>query len=232
MSKARISSMQSNAEAEQTYRRVRASSVLEKPAGFGDRASDECPRSRFVPIQPTPSTFLSVASNEQQTIGSFAPTSQARPRLRSLLSTDAPKDTRPQLSHIVTGSSWLLNTAFQNTVSPFTTLSRPQSPVPSISRTPSPDTDLESPSTAPSSAGPSTPSRSLASSPIGTTRSLHSVLESLEDSSKFRIRTSCATCKRSGSNFPCCPRCGEMWCSRACRLQGNNGKRHQCGHSR
>lgn len=224
-------------EGEQPYRRVRASSVLEKPpsARYGERRPGGTSHSRFVPIQPIPSTHLYVANDEQEMLGSFAPTSQVRPRLRSLLSTELCKGPQPQPSNsfnIGSGSSWLSNTTFSNPISPFS-LPHPHSPVvPSISRTPSPYTDPESLPSVPSSAGPSTPTRSRTSSPIGTTRSLHSVLESLEDASKFHVRTCCATCKKVGSNFPCCPKCGEMWCSRACRLQGNSGKRHECGRSR
>ena len=112
--------------------------------------------------------------------------------------------------------------------------------------------------TAPSSAGPATPilppSHTLprvpgkpprsnvsmstgtggsvvATSPVmdGTaTPSLHPVLAGLERTSMFRVKTACATCGERGSNFPCCPKCGEMWCSRACRLKKGDGKRHVC----
>lgn len=222
-------------ERDQTYRRVRASSVLEKPAEFDARRSGGLSHSRFVPSQPTPSTLLYVATDEQEMLGSFAPTSRARSRLRSLLSTELCAGPKPRPSlfvHTGPGSSWLSSATFSNTVSPFT-LSRPHSPVvPSISRTPSPYFDNEAISSPTSSAGPSTPARSLAGSPVGTTRSLHSVLETLEDASKFCVRTCCSTCRNSGSNFPCCPKCGDMWCSRDCRLHGNNGKRHQCRGSR
>ena len=60
------------------------------------------------------------------------------------------------------------------------------------------------------------------------TATLHPVLESLERASMFRVQTACAGCGRRGSNFPCCPKCGEMWCSRACRLKKGDGKRHVC----
>lgn len=49
----------------------------------------------------------------------------------------------------------------------------------------------------------------------------------LEKNSKFCARTfQCATCGRAGSDFPRCAKCGELWCSRECRLNG--GKRHIC----
>ncbi|KAF9241183.1 hypothetical protein BU15DRAFT_87392 [Melanogaster broomeanus] len=55
---------------------------------------------------------------------------------------------------------------------------------------------------------------------------LHPVLEAVEKSSKLSYRTTCSTCLKSGRDFPRCPRCNDMWCSRECRLQG--GKRHVC----
>ena len=124
----------------------------------------------------------------------------------------------------------------------------PQSPgLPSICRTPSSFSGSGSDeyfSTAPSSAGPPTPvlnpaaplprpgtgaGKGKALGPEGSPAvSLHAVLEGLERASMFRVRTACAACGRSGSNFPRCPKCGEMWCSRACRLQKSDGKRHVC----
>ena len=54
-------------------------------------------------------------------------------------------------------------------------------------------------------------------------------LVDLENHSKFRSSSICVFCKRSGTNFPSCPRCGETWCSRGCRLKGSgNGTRHHC----
>lgn len=121
----------------------------------------------------------------------------------------------------------------------------PRSPgLPSICRTPSSfsGSDDYFP-TAPSSAGPATPvlptapalpaSGRKAPAPAaavaeGALPSLHPVLESLERGSMFRVKTACATCGQRGSNFPCCPKCGEMWCSRACRLRKGDGKRHVC----
>ncbi|KAI0770314.1 hypothetical protein C8Q74DRAFT_1274758 [Fomes fomentarius] len=118
----------------------------------------------------------------------------------------------------------------------------PPSPdLPSICRTPSSYSYSESDyfPTAPSSAGPPTPVHTAATLPPSAgaaaaacrkskKESLHPVLEGLERASLFRVRTACATCGKYGSNFPCCPKCGEMWCSRACRLQKGDGKRHVC----
>lgn len=86
---------------------------------------------------------------------------------------------------------------------------------PSISRTLLTDFD---------SAEPSAASSSMDSD--GDTAKLYPVLEAVEKGSKLSYRTICSTCKRAGTNYPRCPRCNEMWCSRACRLQG--GKKHSC----
>ncbi|KAJ7598787.1 hypothetical protein C8J56DRAFT_915028 [Mycena floridula] len=36
----------------------------------------------------------------------------------------------------------------------------------------------------------------------------------------------CATCLKAGKEFPRCRKCGDMWCSRQCRVNG--GARHRC----
>ncbi|KAI1789607.1 hypothetical protein LXA43DRAFT_1152487 [Ganoderma leucocontextum] len=111
----------------------------------------------------------------------------------------------------------------------------PGSPdLPSICRTPSSYSSSDYFTTTPSSAGPTTPVHTGVVLPIkpdgrkSEASSLHPVLENLEQTSMFRVLTACATCGKRGSNFPCCPKCGEMWCSRPCRLQKGNGKRHIC----
>ncbi|KAI0761958.1 hypothetical protein BD413DRAFT_220812 [Trametes elegans] len=110
--------------------------------------------------------------------------------------------------------------------------SGPHTPIPSICRTPSSYSGSEYFPTAPSSAGPATPVHTAAALPVARkSESLHPVLENLERTSMFCVQTACATCGKAGSNFPCCPRCGEMWCSRVCRLQRGNGKRHICTRS-
>ncbi|KAI6015572.1 hypothetical protein BKA83DRAFT_2082597 [Pisolithus microcarpus] len=49
---------------------------------------------------------------------------------------------------------------------------------------------------------------------------LHPVLEGLERKSRVSCSSQCSTCLKSGRDFPRCGRCGQMWCSRDCRLQG------------
>ncbi|KAG2361707.1 hypothetical protein BDR07DRAFT_29616 [Suillus spraguei] len=64
-------------------------------------------------------------------------------------------------------------------------------------------------------------------SPLGDNIStLCPILEAIENASKLSCRTVCVTCLKIGRDFPHCPRCGDVWCSRECRMQG--GKRHVC----
>ncbi|OCH91842.1 hypothetical protein OBBRIDRAFT_791817 [Obba rivulosa] len=56
-------------------------------------------------------------------------------------------------------------------------------------------------------------------------------LADLEQASRFRVNAVCITCRRKGSNFPSCASCGEMWCSRECRLKWNSGRRHSCSRT-
>ncbi|KAH9854672.1 hypothetical protein C2E23DRAFT_817487 [Lenzites betulinus] len=178
-------------------------------------------------------------------VGSFAPTSSPRERLLSLFSPGAtPSRTLPGPRSTRHASLRLpadrvprehlapVRRKQQTASSP---IDSPPSPaLPSICRTPSSYTGSEYFSTAPSSAGPATPVHTMTPLPPpmlarkAETSSLHPVLEGLERASMFAVRTACASCGRNGSNFPCCPRCGEMWCSRGCRLQKGNGKRHIC----
>ncbi|KIK96472.1 hypothetical protein PAXRUDRAFT_305896 [Paxillus rubicundulus Ve08.2h10] len=80
----------------------------------------------------------------------------------------------------------------------------------------------------PSTSSPSSPSLSAPASPLMDHKNtgLHPVLEAVEKGSKFSYRTVCATCMKAGRDFPRCAHCGDMWCSRECRLQG--GKKHIC----
>lgn len=97
------------------------------------------------------------------------------------------------------------------------------SPSRSLRRSPS----TESLATASSSEAPATPREH---SPLLTT--LNAPLEDLERTSRFRIRAVCAVCKKKGSNFPSCAKCGEAWCSRDCRTKGSSTGRHVCHGSR
>ncbi|PIL22547.1 hypothetical protein GSI_15236 [Ganoderma sinense ZZ0214-1] len=220
------------------------------------------------PAEPREST------NDPELIGSFAPTTSPRPRLRSLLSgTRTPPEFSGALSSSSSSPSQLPTpfarrpsalrvghgygteprrrhrsdaprpgvTRHWRSLSDAPLIDPPGSPdLPSICRTPSSYSSSDCFPTAPSSAGPMTPVHTGATLPAGTPKmerrkseasSLHPVLENLERTSLFRIVTACATCGKRGSNFPCCPKCGEMWCSRACRLQKGNGKKHVCSRT-
>nr|VWP00411.1 Type III secretion system ATPase [Ganoderma boninense] len=217
------------------------------------------------PAQPREST------NDPDLLGSFAPTTSPRPRLRSLLSgTKAPPEFSGALSSSSSSPSQLSTpsarrpsalrvshgygteprrrhrsdapragtTQHWRSASDAPPIDPPGSPdLPSICRTPSSYSSSDNFPTAPSSAGPTTPVHTGPTLPTSTLKmvrrkseasSLHPVLENLERTSLFRVVTACATCGKCGSNFPCCPKCGEMWCSRACRLQKGNGKKHIC----
>ncbi|KAI6147112.1 hypothetical protein BKA82DRAFT_808166 [Pisolithus tinctorius] len=63
-------------------------------------------------------------------------------------------------------------------------------------------------------------------SPPAEAQKLHPVLETLEKKSRLSCSSQCSTCLKPGRDFPRCGRCGQMWCSRGCRLQG--GKKHVC----
>jgi hypothetical protein len=56
---------------------------------------------------------------------------------------------------------------------------------------------------------------------------LHPILAKMERKSRLCAQiVQCSTCKKPGRDFPRCPRCSDIWCSRPCRLVG--GKRHTC----
>jgi hypothetical protein len=76
----------------------------------------------------------------------------------------------------------------------------------------------------------------ISKSPKGASRSpvikekpaqIDPILARLEKKSKFCTQSArCATCGKIGRDYPRCGKCGEMWCSRDCRLQGR--KKHVC----
>jgi len=98
----------------------------------------------------------------------------------------------------------------------------------SRSRTPS----FASIATVSSSEGPATP-RNYSPLLSPSLPGLNRALSDLEDRSKFRVSTLCVACKKTGNNFPSCSRCGEMWCSRSCRVSSTlkRGGKHSCSGS-
>ncbi|KAI8978682.1 hypothetical protein BD414DRAFT_115410 [Trametes punicea] len=97
--------------------------------------------------------------------------------------------------------------------------SRTRSSTRSTSRTPS----IDSVDTASSSEAPATPKTHSV-----LVHELLPTLDDLERASRFRVDSKCMRCHRTGSNFPSCAKCGEKWCSRECRLQGQRGATHAC----
>jgi len=79
-------------------------------------------------------------------------------------------------------------------------------------------------SSAPSSA---VPSKAPSLRAGGQCTKLHPVLAACERRSKVSTRAVCATCMKPGYDYPKCAKCGEMWCSRGCRLR-DGAKRHIC----
>ncbi|KAI0953321.1 hypothetical protein AcW1_007569 [Taiwanofungus camphoratus] len=188
--------------------------------------------SPVVSRRPTTASAVLHATTDVSTMfGSFSPTASPRHSLQALLvaNTLVADSCFPssRVSHPLSSAGPSDSNSSKDLPQDLSSL--PNSPtLPSICRTPSSYTDSEYFPTAPSSAGPATPAREVSPSPKGKQRSLHPALESLEGSSKLSVKMCCATCQVAGTNFPSCPRCGEMWCSRQCRLQGTGGKRHAC----
>ena len=176
---------------------------------------------------PRASPVSAVETETDETIGAFSPTSCPRRHLHLLLGT-LPKSRKRKAERLRLDFDFAPDVQSQQESSD---RSPPLSPIPSICRTPSSYSESEYFSTAPSSAGPTTPVHSNSTSPILPHKALRPILEALEDASKFRVQTSCASCGKAGSNFPCCPRCSEMWCSRECRLRSTGGKKHICKKS-
>ena len=210
----------------------KAATPRERAASISAQASPSLRHFVTLPrgILPKPAPASPVASGAEETIGAFSPTSCPRLHLQHVLGT-APRSRKRRGERLRLDFDFASDLAQQQQqrrdgAASGSDASPPLSPIPSICRTPSSESEYVS--TAPSSAGPATPVHSATTSPVIPHKALRPILEALEDASKFRVRTACAACARVGSNFPCCPRCGEMWCSRECRLQSTGGKRHVC----
>jgi hypothetical protein len=59
---------------------------------------------------------------------------------------------------------------------------------------------------------------------------LHPILAACEKMSRVSSRAVCSTCMKPGYDYPRCAKCGDMWCSRACRLR-DGVKRHICSRT-
>lgn len=195
-----------------------------------------------------PAFVSPVRSESHQAHGAFTPTSSAFPSLRhiadstagtSLFSTFPGLRRRRRPAQLV----WRIDyeplsqsdVSASTPSSPTSLFSAPAIIIPSISRT--------TPFTPSGETSPTTSFSTLSydhddrpkPSPATITLKDVDVLVRLEKSSKFcKRRAQCSGCGKVGADYPRCNKCGDMWCSRDCRLHGpgGDGKRHICGPSR
>ncbi|KXN88251.1 hypothetical protein AN958_07710 [Leucoagaricus sp. SymC.cos] len=196
--------------------RSRALSLLSVNSGFSKGPTSlESPKAE-------PTIFASNSFKNHMACGSFVPNTPAAAVLRTFLPTLVPQ---------MRGHSRFTSQFEKEPESPesLESPSSPSSPVPYITRTLPLSSDSRSPS--PVHTHPALPRVRRSSRP--RTRSeihpndLHPILASLEQRSKFCVKKgTCATCKRIGSGFPQCGKCGDSWCSRECRLNGS--RKHVC----
>lgn len=153
-----------------------------------------------------PTSGVSQQPERHEAHGSFVPLRSATPSLQTFISyrtLHAPKKRRRRVTFddrisVCSAEFW----------DPGEDLSSPKAPY--ITRT-SPPSHLGTPM-------PSSPATGL-----------HPILAKLERKSRLCTQiVQCSTCKKKGGDFPYCPKCGDMWCSRPCRLVG--GKRHTCSN--
>jgi len=158
-----------------------------------------------------------VAQGDFQAYGSFTTTVPAVLWLRSRLSISVPSKLLGKQRDIEVVDEY----NYEHLGSPRSSSHVPHCP--SISRSSTMSSTMSERLTGPPPSHDSPPA-----SPLGynATTTLHPILEAVEGASKLSYRTVCVTCLKPGKDFPRCPRCGDMWCSRECRMQG--GKRHLC----
>jgi len=191
--------------------RSRALSLLSVKSGASEGLNLEPPKAE-------PTIFASNSFKNHLACGSFVPNTPATLVLRTFLPTT--------ITHARGRSIHVFPHYEKEPESPIS----PTSPIPFITRTlplssgsSRPPSPVRGYSTLPKPRRASrTHSRSQTQLP-----EFNSVLTSLEQRSKFYVRkNACSTCKRTGSGFPQCGKCGDSWCSRDCRLKG--GRRHVC----
>ena len=193
--------------------RARTSSILSTSSGASLASIFEISKS-------SSTSGLSKRPDKHQAYGSFVPVRSATPTLQKFVSYSSSTIRTPRRRKVTFDDRRTIS--FTYDVDSDDSSSSPE--VPYITRTfPSPSASPDLP--------PSSPS-SLSSTSIRTTESkrdseLHPILAKLERQSRLCGNVAqCSTCRKKGSDFPRCAKCGDMWCSRACRLVG--GKRHIC----
>jgi len=171
--------------------------------------------------------------------GSFTTTSSARATLRRLASSDvyggsersaSPRGKMRSIWDMGYGEQSSEPTSPSSSSTPISIHSHDT--VPSISRTASSFYPSYNVSNSSSSSALSDLSSHPLPSPYASRKNSFNAtkptaLECLEKKSKFCTKNTCSTCKQTGLDFPRCGRCGEMWCSRECRLR-NGAKKHVC----
>jgi hypothetical protein len=170
-------------------------------------------RSIYAITKGQSTVIVSHKPEKHQAWGSFIPLRSATPTLHEFISVSphshqsSPKRRRTSSHDIWTpiSSYWEGTKPSSNIKPPYITRTLPPSPVCPPS---------------PTSSSSSIISRHIQSD-------LHPILAQLEGRSRLCTqKTYCSTCRKAGNDFPRCSKCGEMWCSRSCRLVG--GKRHVC----
>ena len=191
----------------------------------------------------TPTLVLTICPGKHVAFGAFAPTSSASASLRSLvdsfpsrrvpftLGLDQPR--RKRRPKLVRATDY--GELSESPSPPSSPISLPDSltpSIPSISRTSS---SVYVSRLLPYAPFPTAISSTLLDDPRlrqgrKGKNELNPILATLEKKSKLCTRrVHCATCKKSGVDYPKCSKCGEMWCSRECRLRGGN--RHPCART-
>jgi hypothetical protein len=208
--------------------RERSISLISMPSSRSKKLLIDIPKT-------PPTSVLTVRPGPSDAIGSFTTTSSASAFLQKLAFSNAVL--RPTHRHVQhrRQKSCPAPVWTHDDISPSRSPSAPTSPIsmdspqlspPSISRTSSSFSPSDNESAATSQTALSD-SLSLGEKKQATEfNKINPILASLERKSRLCSRTICVTCSKTGLDFPKCAKCGDMWCSRACRLKG--GKRHVC----
>ncbi|TDL13266.1 hypothetical protein BD410DRAFT_797672 [Rickenella mellea] len=218
---------------ERTYSTPIASSSRRRISCLSTSSIMSTKNKKSLDIPKAPATPpISSANAEHVSMGSFTPTSSAEKRLRSFFACEKAEEvenTSRSLRLPISPRTWAALTLKPK----WTTRSTSKRIVPSICRSPSP---TATPPVSPES--PASPTSTLhlnggpwpgpSPSPLSKPVQIDPLLAALENASRLRSRVVCVACGKCGSDFPRCPTCGDAWCTRECRIVGNNGRKHVC----
>ncbi|TFK40546.1 hypothetical protein BDQ12DRAFT_457197 [Crucibulum laeve] len=192
-----------------THGRTRTASLISTSSGRSFRSAFELSRA-YSPVT------ASECSSNQAAAGSFIPIGSATASLQNIASCYSPSPRRRRVTFLDKTISY---PASDESDDGNDGIAGPSMPY--IMHTQLPATIPYPPSPASSTSSTSLPHDRESDS------QLHPILASLERKSKLcSRRVYCSSCKKPGTDYPRCGKCGEMWCSRDCRLLG--GKRHIC----